>query len=71
MKAQWLSGRMLDLRLRGCRFEPQRRHLVVSSSKTHLSLLSAGSTQEDRKTYPKNCLLGHNESNRFKTSGIS
>ena len=28
-------------------FEPQRRYWVVSLSKTHLSLLSTGSTQED------------------------
>ena len=31
--AQWLSGRVLDSRLRGCRFEPHRRHCVVSLSK--------------------------------------
>ena len=29
MGAQWLSGRVLDLRLRGHRFEPHRRHCVV------------------------------------------
>ena len=29
-------------------FEPHRRHCVVSLSKTHLSLLSTGSTQEDQ-----------------------
>ena len=27
--AQWLSGRVLHLRPRGCRFEPHRRHCVV------------------------------------------
>ena len=27
--AQWLSGRVLDLRPRGRRFEPHRRHCVV------------------------------------------
>ena len=31
--AQWLSGRVLDLRQRGCGFEPQRHHCVVSLSK--------------------------------------
>ena len=30
-----LSGRVLDLRPRGCRFEPHRRHCVLSLSKTH------------------------------------
>ena len=45
--AQWLSGRVLDSRTRGRGFEPQRRRCVVSLSKTHLSLLSTGKTQED------------------------
>ena len=46
----WLSGREVDLRLKGRWFETRRRHCVVSVSKTHLSLLSTGSTQEDRKS---------------------
>ena len=50
--AQWFSDRVLDSRLRGHRFEPHQHHCVVSLSKTHLSLLSTGSTQED--------LYGHN-----------
>ena len=29
MGAQWLSGRVLASRPRGCRFEPHRRHCVV------------------------------------------
>ena len=33
--AQWLSGRVLDFRPRGCGFEPERGHCVVSLSKTH------------------------------------
>ena len=33
--AQWLSGRVLDSRPRGCGFEPHPRHCVVSLSKTH------------------------------------
>ena len=33
--AQWLSGRVLVSRSRGCRFESLRRHCVVSLSKTH------------------------------------
>ena len=45
--AQWLSGRVLDSRLRVWGFEPHQRHCVVSLSKTHLSLLSTGTTQED------------------------
>ena len=30
--AQWLSGRVLDLRPKGRGFEPHRRHCVVSLS---------------------------------------
>ena len=33
--AQWLSGRVLDLRPRGRRCKPYQRHCVVSLSKTH------------------------------------
>ena len=31
--AQWLSGRVLALRPRGCGFKPHGRHCVVSLSK--------------------------------------
>ena len=41
--AQWLSGRVLDSRPGG----PHRHHCVMFLSKTHLSLLSTGSTQGD------------------------
>ena len=41
------SGRVLDSRPMGHRFELHRHHCVVSLSKTRLSLLSTGSTQED------------------------
>ena len=33
MVAKWLSGRVLDSRPKGRRFEPYRRHCVVSLSK--------------------------------------
>ena len=45
--AQSLSGRVLEFRLRGCGFEPRRRHCIESLSKTLFPLLSTGSTQED------------------------
>ena len=45
--AQWLSGRVLDSGPRGRGLEPHTHHGVVSLSKTHLSLLSTGSTEED------------------------
>ena len=47
--AQWLSGRVLDSRLRGCEFEPHRRHCVVSLSKNiNPSLVLV----QPRKTHP-------------------
>ena len=47
MGAQWLIGRVLDSRPNDRGFKPHRRHCVLSLTKTHLSLLSTGSTQED------------------------
>ena len=43
------SGSVVECltRDRGCGFEPHWHHCVLSLSKTHLCLLSAGSTQED------------------------
>ena len=35
MGAHWLSGRVLDSRMRGRRFESHRHHCFVSLSKTH------------------------------------
>ena len=49
--AWWLSGRVLDLRSRGCGFEPHRRHCAESLGKTLYPLLSTGSTQEDPSQY--------------------
>ena len=46
-EAQWLSGRVLDSRSRGCGFKPHRRHCVVSWSKTLYLLFNTGSTHRD------------------------
>ena len=35
LRAQWLSGRVFDLRPSGHGLEPHRSHCVVSLSKTH------------------------------------
>ena len=50
-EVQWLSGRVLDSRRRGCGFEPHRRCCFASLSicKTHLSLLIL---VQPRKTHP-------------------
>ena len=45
---------MLDSRPRGRGYELRWRHCVVSLSKTRLSLLSTGSTQEDRPDITEN-----------------
>ena len=64
MGAQWLSGGVLDLRLKGPGFEAHRRHCVVSLSKNiNPSLVLV----QPRKTCPfisERLLLGHKESNQ-------
>ena len=45
--AQWLSGRVLELKQMSCGFERHGPHCIMSLSKTRLSLLSTGSIQED------------------------
>ena len=74
MGAQWLSGRVLDSRLKGRGFEPQRRHCVVSLSKNiNPSLVLV----QPRKTCPfinERLLMGRKESNQTnkqKTKEIS
>ena len=46
-KNRELSGIVLDSRPRDWGFELNQCHCVMSLSKTHLSLLTTGSTQED------------------------
>ena len=64
MGAQWLSGRVLDLRPSSRGFEPHRRHTVVSLSKNNnLSLVLV----QPRKTRPfmtERLLMGRKESNQ-------
>ena len=62
MGAQWLSGRVLDSRRRGCGFEPHWRHCVVSKNiNPRLVLVQC------RKTRPyttEKLLMGRKESNQ-------
>ena len=44
-------------------FEPHQRHYVVVLSKTHLSSLSTGSTEEDPSLFTERLLMAHKESN--------
>ena len=67
MGAQWLSGRVLDSRPKGCGFEPHRRHCIVSLSKNiNPSLVLV----QPRKTHPfktERLLMGRKESNQTKS----
>ena len=62
--AQWLSGRVLDSRLKGRRFKPHRHHCVVSLSKNiNPSLVLV----QPRKTCPyitEILLMGRKKSNQ-------
>ena len=61
---QWLSGRVLDSRLRGCVFEPHRHYCVVSLNK---NINPSFVLVQPRKTRPfitERLLMGHKESNQ-------
>ena len=61
---QWLSGRVLGSRQRGRRFEPHRRHCVVSLSKNinpSLVLVQPGMI---RPFITERLLVGRKESNQ-------
>ena len=66
MGAEWLSGRVLDLRPRGCGFKAHRRHYVVSLSK---NINPSSVLVQPRRTRPlitERLLMGRKESNQAK-----
>ena len=63
-EAQWLSGRVLDSRLRGCWFEPHRRHCVVSLSKNINPSLVLVQPRKTRPFITERLLMGRKESNK-------
>ena len=65
-KAQWLSGRVLDSRSRGCGFEPHRRHCVVSLSKNINPSLVLVQPRNTRPFITERLLMGHKKSNQTK-----
>ena len=67
--AQWLSCSVLDSRPMGWGFEPHQRHCVLSLSKTHLTWLSTGSTQEDPYQHIWN-IVGWDEKNQIKQNAL-
>ena len=66
MGVQWLSGKVLDLRLRGCGFEPHRCHCVVSLSKNINPSLVLVQPRKTRPFITERLLMGRKESNKTK-----
>ena len=64
MGAQWLSGRVLDLRLKGRGFEPQGRHCVVSLSKKINPSLVLVQPRKTRPYITERLLMERKESNK-------
>ena len=62
--AQWLSGRVLDLRPKGRGFEPHRRHCVVSLSKNMNPSLVLVQPRKTRPYITERLLMGRKESNQ-------
>ena len=66
MGAQWLSGRVLDSRPKGRRFEPHRRHCVVSLSKNSNPSLVLVQPRKTRPFITERLLMGRYESIQTK-----
>ena len=62
--AQWLSGRVLDLRPKGRGFEPHRRHCVVSLSKNINPSLVLVQPRKTRPFITESLFMGRKESNQ-------
>ena len=62
--AQWLSGRVLDSRPKGRRFEPHRRHCVGSLSKNINPSLVLVQPRKTRPFITERLLMGRKESNQ-------
>ena len=61
---QWLSGRVLDSRPKGCWFEPHRRHCVVSLSKNINPSLVLVQPRKTQSFITEILLMGRKESNQ-------
>ena len=64
MGAQWLSGRVLDSRLRGRGFEPHRHHCVVSLCNDINPSLGLAQPRKTRPFITERFLMGRKESNQ-------
>ena len=63
---QWLSGRVLDSSPRGPRFEPHRRHCIVSLSKNINPSLVLVQPRMTRPFITERLLMGRKESDQTK-----
>ena len=68
MGAQWLSGRVLDSRLKGRGFKPHRPRCVVSLSKNINPGLVLVQPRKTRPFITERLLMGLKESNQTKLS---
>ena len=68
--AQWLSGRVLDLRPRGRWLEPHRRHCIVSLSKNINPSIVLVHPRKTRPCLTVRLLMGRKESNQTKTKHL-
>ena len=66
MGAQWLNGKVLDLRPKGGGFEPHRRHYIVSLSKNINPSLVLVQPRKTRPFRSERLLMGRKESNQTK-----
>ena len=64
MGAQWLSGRVLDLRPRGRGVEPHQRHCIVTLSKNINPSLVLVQPRKTRPFITERLLMGCKESNQ-------
>ena len=65
---QWLSGRVFDSRPKDRRFEPHRRHCVVSLSKNINPSLELFQPRKTRPFITERLLMGRKESNQTITN---
>ena len=68
--AQWLSGRVLDSRLRGCGFEAHWHHFVVSLSKNINPSLVLVHPRKTRPFITEKLLMRCKESNQTKALSV-
>ena len=68
---QWLSGRVLDSRLRSRGLEPHRRHCVVSLSKNIYPSLVLVQPRKNCPFITERLLMGRKESNQTKKKSFT